>query len=109
MVATHKYKGIYDMQASRRKATWFNMQKPVVNIYALGILVLRSQHLPKVLTSIASRSLTVTDPQPSTIHFDKPTKPISGSTNHVRVNAAHDREHGCYNSFTLCRGCTRYP
>jgi hypothetical protein len=25
MVATHKYKGIYDMQASRRKATWFNM------------------------------------------------------------------------------------
>jgi hypothetical protein len=75
MVATHKYKGIYDMQASRRKATSFNMQKPVVNNYALGILVLRSQHLLKVLTSIASRSLTVIDPQPNTIHFDKPTKP----------------------------------
>jgi hypothetical protein len=42
MVATHKYKEIYGMQASRRKATWFNMQKPVVNNYALGILVLRS-------------------------------------------------------------------
>jgi hypothetical protein len=25
MVATHNYKEIYDMQASRRKATWFNM------------------------------------------------------------------------------------
>jgi hypothetical protein len=75
MVATRKYKEIYDMQASRRKATWFNMQKLVVNSYALGILVLRSQHLLKVLTSIASRSLTVTDPQPNTIHFDKPTKP----------------------------------
>jgi hypothetical protein len=31
------------------------------------------------------------------------------STNHVRVHAAHDHEHGCYNSFTLYRGCTRYP
>jgi hypothetical protein len=75
MVATRKYKEIYDMQASRRKATWFNMQKPVVNNYALGILVLRSQHLLKVLTSIASRSLTMTDPQPNKIYFDNPTKP----------------------------------
>jgi hypothetical protein len=40
MVATHKYKEIYDMQASRRKATWFSMQKLVVNNYVLGILVL---------------------------------------------------------------------
>jgi hypothetical protein len=75
MVATRKYKGNDDMQASRRKATWFNMQKLVVNNYALGILVLRSQHLHKDFTSIASRSLTVTDPQPNKIHFDKPTKP----------------------------------
>jgi hypothetical protein len=75
MVATRKYKEIYDMQASRRKANWFNMQKLLVNIYALGILVLRSQHLLKVLTSIASQSLTVTNPQPDKIHFDKPTKP----------------------------------
>jgi hypothetical protein len=75
MVATHKYKEIYDMQASRRKATWFNMQNPVVNNYALGILVLRSQYRLKVLTSIASGSVTVTDPQPNKIHFDKPTKP----------------------------------
>jgi hypothetical protein len=70
------------MQASRRKATWVNRQKLVVNNYALGKLVLRSQHLLKVLTSIASRSHTVTDPQPNKIHFDKPTnqtKPISGS------------------------------
>jgi hypothetical protein len=74
MVAAHKYKEIYDMQASRRKATWFNMQKPVVNNYALGILVLRSQHLLKVLTLIASWSVTVTDPQPNKFHFDKPTK-----------------------------------
>jgi hypothetical protein len=63
------------MQASRRKATWFNMQKLVVNNYALGILVLRSQHLLKILTSTASRSLTVNDPQPNKIHFDNPTKP----------------------------------
>jgi hypothetical protein len=108
MVATHKYKEIYDMQASKRKATWFNMQKLVVNNYALGILVLRSQHLLKVLTSITSRSLTVTDPPPNKIHFDKPN-PSQVPTNHVRVQAAHDREHSCYNSFTLYRGCTRYP
>jgi hypothetical protein len=75
MVATRKYKEIYDMQANRRKAASFSMQKLVVNYYALGILVLRSQHLLKVLTSIASRSQTVTDPPPNKIHFDQPTKP----------------------------------
>jgi hypothetical protein len=75
MVATRKYKEIYDMQASRRKTTWFNMQKLLVNNYVLGILVLRSQHLLKVLTSIALWSLTVIDPQPNKIHLDKPTKP----------------------------------
>jgi hypothetical protein len=52
MVATRKYKEIYDMQASRRTANWFNMKKLVVNNYALGILVLRSQHLLKVLTQL---------------------------------------------------------
>jgi hypothetical protein len=75
MVATHKYKGIYDMQASRRKTTWFNMQKLVVNNYALGILVLKVTTSPQGSHSIASRSHTVTDPQPSKIHFDQPTKP----------------------------------
>jgi hypothetical protein len=102
------------MQASRRKATWFNMQKLVVNNYALGILLLSSQHLLKILTSITSRSHTVTDPQPNEIHFDqtnKPNKPNPSQvpTNHVRVHAAHDHEDDCYNSFTLYRGCTRYP
>jgi hypothetical protein len=29
------------MQANKRKATWFNMQKLVINNYALGILVLK--------------------------------------------------------------------
>jgi hypothetical protein len=28
------------MQANRRKATWFNMQKLVVNDYAIGIRIL---------------------------------------------------------------------
>jgi hypothetical protein len=104
------------MQASIGKATWFNMQKLVVNNYALDILVLRSQHLLKVLTSIASRSLTVTDPRPNKIHFDEPSKPNQPKptqsqvpTNHVRVHATNDHEHGCYNSFTLCRCCTHYP
>jgi hypothetical protein len=111
MVATRKYEEIYDMQASRRKATWFNMQKLVVDNYALGILVLRS-HLLKVLTSIASQSHTVTDPQPNKIlsaNLPNQPNPSQVPTNHVRVHAAHDSEHGCYNSFTLCRGCTHYP
>jgi hypothetical protein len=47
MVATRKYKEIYDMQASRRKATWFNMQKLVVNNYVLGILVLKVTTTPQ--------------------------------------------------------------
>jgi hypothetical protein len=29
------------MQANKRKATWFNIQKLVVKNYALGILVLK--------------------------------------------------------------------
>ncbi len=85
MVATRKYKEINDMQASRKKTTWFNMQKPVVNNYALGILVLRSQQLLKVLTLIASRSHTVTDPQPNEIHFDKPTKTKQTNPNPSQV------------------------
>jgi hypothetical protein len=35
------------MQANRRKATWFNMQKLVVNDYALGILVLKVTIAPQ--------------------------------------------------------------
>jgi hypothetical protein len=31
------------------------------------------------------------------------------STNYVRVHAAHDREHDCQDSFTLCKGCTHSP
>jgi hypothetical protein len=102
------------MQANRTKETLFNMQKLVVNNYALGILVHKVTKLLNILTSITSWSHTVTDPQPNEIHFDKPTNqtkpnPSLVPTNHVRVHAAHDREHGCYNSFTLCRGCTHYP
>jgi hypothetical protein len=47
MVATRKYKETYDMQASRREATWFNMQKLVVNNYALGILVFKVTTTPQ--------------------------------------------------------------
>jgi hypothetical protein len=35
------------MKANGRKATWFNMQKLVVNDYALGILVLMVTTTPK--------------------------------------------------------------
>jgi hypothetical protein len=64
MVATRKYKGIYDMQANRRKATWFNMQKLVVNIYALGILVLKvtttpqDSHFDRITESHHDRPIT---------------------------------------------------
>jgi hypothetical protein len=56
MVATRKCKKIYDMQANRSKATWFSMQKLVVNNYALGILLLK----------------VITTPQDS--HFDRITE-----------------------------------
>jgi hypothetical protein len=66
------------------------------------------------MISIASQSLTVTNPQPNKPSSIQPIQrlnhyPSQVSTNHVRVHAAHDREHSCYNSFTLCRGCTRSP
>jgi hypothetical protein len=40
------------MQANRRKTTWFNMQKLVVNNYALGILVLKVTITPQDLGGI---------------------------------------------------------
>jgi hypothetical protein len=67
-----------------------------------------------VTISIASRSLTVTDPQPNKTPL-RPnttqdlTKPIPGSTNHVRVHANHDHEHSYQDSFTLYKGCTHSP
>jgi hypothetical protein len=67
-----------------------------------------------VTISIASRSLTVTDPQPKKTPLPPNTtqdltKPIPGYTNHVRVHADHDYEHGCQDSFTLYKCCTRSP
>jgi hypothetical protein len=47
MVANRKYKEIYDMQANKRKATWFNRQNLVVNNYVLGILVLKVTTSPQ--------------------------------------------------------------
>jgi hypothetical protein len=64
MVATRKYKGNDDMHASRRKATWFNMQKLVVNNYALGILVLKvttslqGSHFDRIMDSHRDRPTT---------------------------------------------------
>jgi hypothetical protein len=56
----------------------------------------------------------VTDPQPNKTHFDTTQprlnkNPYWVSTNHMTVHVAHDHEHGCYKSFTLCRGCTGSP
>jgi hypothetical protein len=64
MVATRKYKEIYDMQANRRKVTWFSMQKLVVNNYALGILVLKvttspqGSHIDRITESHRDRPTT---------------------------------------------------
>jgi hypothetical protein len=52
------------MHASRRKATWFNMQKLVVNNYALGILVLKvttspqGSHFDRIIESHRDRPTT---------------------------------------------------
>jgi hypothetical protein len=56
----------------------------------------------------------MTNPQPKETHFNKTQprlyqNPSQVSTNRVRVHAAHNHEHGCYNSFTLYRGCTHSP
>jgi hypothetical protein len=56
----------------------------------------------------------MTDPQPNKAHFDTTNPRLDQnlsqvSTNHVRVHAAHNCEHDCYNSFTLCGGCTHSP
>jgi hypothetical protein len=51
------------MQASRRKASWVNMQKLVVNNYALGILALKVTTSPQ-----GSHFVRITES-----HRDRPT------------------------------------
>jgi hypothetical protein len=56
----------------------------------------------------------MTDVQPNKTHIDTTQlrlnkNPSQVSTNHVRVHVTYDREHGCYNSFTLYRDCTHFP
>jgi hypothetical protein len=64
MVPTRKYKEIYDMQANRRRATWFSMQKLVVNNYAIGIVVLKvttppqGSHFDRITESHRDRPTT---------------------------------------------------
>jgi hypothetical protein len=78
----------------------FDLQKAVAMTYALINLVTSNKLISsKATTSIASRSLTMTDQQPNKPTLTQPNqrlnqKPIPGSTNHVSVHVAHDREHG---------------
>jgi hypothetical protein len=56
----------------------------------------------------------MTNPQPNKTHFDTIQLTLNKnlsevSTNHVRVHVAHGHERGCYNGFTLYRGCTHSP
>jgi hypothetical protein len=74
------------MQANRRNAAWFNMQKLVVNNHALGVLVLKVTTTPQGLTSIATQSHTMTYPQPNEIHFDEPTNQIKLNQTHLRFH-----------------------
>jgi hypothetical protein len=109
MVATHKYKETMTCRLAEGRPD------SVLYTEDSGYQLRLKYTSILELASIASQSLTVTDPQPNKIPLRYiPTQNMiithpNVSTNHVRVHAAHDREHGCYNSFTLCRGCTRYP
>jgi hypothetical protein len=98
----------------RKARPWFDSQKAVVKLCLNQSSKQVTNSSPQELSSIASWSLTVTDSQPNKTHFDTTQprlnkNPSQISTNHVRVHTAHDHEHSCYNSFTLCRGCTRSP
>jgi hypothetical protein len=67
MVATRKYKETMTCRIAEGKLESV-LYAEDSGYYALSILVLRSQYyLLKELASIASRSLTVTDPQPNKI------------------------------------------
>jgi hypothetical protein len=48
-------------------------------------------------------------PPTATTSHEQGAKTSTGCQNHVIVRAAHDREHGSYTSFTLCRGCASLP
>jgi hypothetical protein len=92
----------------------FDTQKVVVQIYALINLAYRQQpQLLKVTTLIASRSLTVTGSQPCKFTLTNQTqdftKLILGSTNHVRVHAPHDCQHGCHDNFYTLQRLYTFP
>ena len=51
---------------------------------------------PSIQGSPPCTPLPVPEPQPP-------------PSNHVRIQVSHIYEHGCYNSFTLYRGCPAFP
>jgi hypothetical protein len=94
----------------------FDLQKAVVIPYALINIVnkyrthlLKDNKLDRITES--HRDRPTAERNPLRQNQPKQTKPNPSQvpTNHVRVHAAHDREHGCYNNFTLYRGCTHSP
>jgi hypothetical protein len=64
-------------------------------------------------TSSSPRNMTSNLPQSPQRQFNLknnwPTIPNPDYSNHVRIHVAHNREHDCHDSSTLCRGCTHSP
>jgi hypothetical protein len=98
MVATQQVRGKIWYE-SLNKDGWqggFNSQQAMVILYQKLLDITLQSPLRRVNLMNKTNHAWLYQPNP-------------GSTNHVRVHAAHDCEHGCYNSFTLYRGCTCSP
>jgi hypothetical protein len=112
MVATQQVREKYDMKALNKGGllgAGFDSQQAVVITIPKTSRYLGTTPMPQNKTSITPQSplqwIDLVNRTNQTWFY----QPYLGSTNHVRVHATYDREHNCYNSFTLCRGCTHSP
>jgi hypothetical protein len=91
---------------------FLTLQKVVVASIPRLLDIYARPHFLNIGTSITPQSplwggVDLTNQTNTTNQLRRP--PTHGLSNHVRIHAAHNREHGCQNSFTLCRGCTHFP
>jgi hypothetical protein len=56
-----------------------------------------------------TESTTIVQPKQQTNQPNIPSIPNLGYSNRVRIHAAHNHEHDCHDTSTLCRGCTHFP
>jgi hypothetical protein len=111
MVATQQVQEKHDMKAIVRMAGLGWLTESSGDDLYQGLLVSKqiSASRNRIINHTTESTAEDWPNLPDYLNWLNQTNPSQVSTNHLRVHATHNREHVCYNSFTLCRSCSRSP